>query len=224
MSLTDAAKRLKSAWKTFAREVQKPANCPFCELTKISWNGHRIRSASVMTDDGVVHLVGIECRRAKCGSRGCARSWTLLPPGLSPNRHYQLCVVASALSSYLFDKEASQAAVASAYQCSERTMGRWLRWIGAIADPSVLQRKVLEETGEPILSPLRPVENLARKALDAVRRDLLTRAAQVLVGFEALGVAMGKEPPGLRGVLERALGNRPRIATYERPLIPEFAR
>lgn len=224
MSLIEAVNPFKSNWEAFAREVSKPLTCAFCGGQRVWWNGERLRAASVCNGAGIVHLVRIRCRRVKCGNQDCRRSWTLRPPGLAPHRHYQLCVVASALSTYLFDPKANQAAVAQAHQCSERTVGRWLRWVSQAADPAILQRKVLEALGEPVLVPVRTVANLARKARHAARLEILPRAAHVLAAFEALGAAMGLEPPGLRGVLERVLGNRSRFPTYRSPIIPEFAR
>jgi hypothetical protein len=146
------------------------------------------------------------------------------PPGISPNRHYQLCVVAHAVSDYLFGEKSTQAKVAQEHDCSERTVGRWLRWVGAVAEPATLQREILEAADEPILSALPKVASIARKARMAVRRQIVTRAAQILSLMEALGTALGLEPPGLRGVVERVLHDRATIATYARPLIPEFAR
>lgn len=222
MSLTDAVQHLKSDWDTFTCKVVRPENCLFCGALRVWWNGYRERTASV-SFEGVVHfLTGIRCRRAKC--RDCHHGWTLIPPGLSPNRHYQLCVVASAASNYLFDSNATQATIAQEHQCSERTVGRWLRWVSQLAAPGVLQRQLLELTGAPILAQDPDVKNLVRKARHGNRRDSLPLAAQILALFEALGVAMGMEPPGLRGVLERVIGNRSRIATYQTPLIPELAR
>jgi hypothetical protein len=213
MSLTDKAEPLKSAGNIFAQEVAKPVACIFCGSPHVRWNGKRLRSASVLSDDGVIHLIEICCRRAKCGAKDCLRGWSLRPPGLAPHKHYQLCVVASAVSSYLFAPETNQAAVAQTHECSERMMGRWLHWVSEIADPAILQRRVIEVAKEVILVPVRDVENLARKARNAIRQEILPRAAQVLASFEALGMALGLEPPGLRGVIELVLENRSRIAT-----------
>lgn len=224
MSLIDTAKRIKQSWDTFARTAVKPATCAFCGGSRIWWDGHRTRTASVRTDDGTAHLVDVRCPRVKCADRACKKSWTLRPPGLAPHRHYQLCVVASALSRYLFGPHTTQAAVAQDHQCSERTLGRWLRWVSAVADPAILQRKLLEAVRSPILLPVREIERLARKARSTARQEVLPRAAQVLAACEALGAALGLAPPGLRGVIERALGHRTRATTYQHPTIPELAR
>ena len=44
-------------------------------------------------------------------------------------------------------------------------MGRWLHWVSEIADPAILQRRVIEVAKEVILVPVRDVENLALKAM-----------------------------------------------------------
>lgn len=224
MSLNDTVQRIKQAWDTFARAALKPSTCAFCGGTRVWWDGTRNRSATVLTEDGVAHIVNVRCRRVKCAERACQKSWTVRPPGLAPHRHYQLCVVASALSRYLFGPHTTQAAVAQDHQCSERTVGRWLRWVSGVADPAIIQRKLLEAVQAPILVPVRGIESLARKARSTARQEILPRAAQVLAEMEILGAALGLAPPGLRGVIERVLGHRTRMATYRTPLIPELAR
>lgn len=224
MSLTEAAARIKQTWKDFADKAIKPNACPFCGHTRLWWDGCRTRSASVRTEHGTVHLTDIPCRRVTCAAPSCRKSWTLRPPGLVPHKHYQLDVVASAVSAYLFRPNTSQAGIAQEHDCSERTVGRWLWWVSQIADPSILARKVLATVGSPVMTPMRTVENLARKARQTIRQGILPRSAQVLSALEILGTAMGLEPPGLRGVLDATLAGRSRLATYRRPIISEFAR
>jgi hypothetical protein len=48
--------------------------------------------------------------------------------------------------------------------------------------------------------------------------------AVCLAGFEALGAALGLEPPGLRGVVTWVVAGRDRHTTLARPAIPELAR
>jgi len=175
-----------------------------------------------MFDDKVWHVAGIRQHRAQCAD--CRNDWIVRPPGLAPNRHYQLCVVASAIGSYLFDPGATEAQVAETHGCAERTLGRWLRWVAKVADPAVLQARIQAIVEAPVLVPTRAVADLARKARQAVRREILPKAAEVLAHFEALGFAMGLEPPGLRSVIDAALRSRSRIATYDHPAIPEFVK
>jgi hypothetical protein len=228
MGLQEVARKLKEKWRRFFETVDKPVCCVFCQGSKVFWNGSRDRTASVKVEaedeSGVVHLTDVACRRAKCGTKGCRRSWTLRPPGLFPRRHYQLCVVASGTSEYLFEAKASLTSVAQRCSCSRHTVGRWLTWESEVANPCDLQRHLLEVSGEPLVLKERPVADLAHKAVNAVGRRILTAAAQVLVLLEALGVAVGYEPPGLRSVIEAVVNDRDRVTTYASPSVPDFGR
>jgi hypothetical protein len=140
-----------------------------------------------------------------------------------PRRHYQLCVVTEAASQHLF-AGASQEQVAATTGCSRRTVGRWLQWLSQVADPAVLGQKLAAALGEPVLPRLRPLASRRWALRDAARRQVLERAATVLQLMEALGLALGLEPPGLRALVERVLAGRDRITSYRAPLIPELAR
>ncbi len=216
------AQRREDAWQRFYRIAPRPTACPYCRGLRICWDGSSVRSASLRAGDATRFIPRIPQRRAKCGA--CRRSWIVRPPGLVAHKHYQLCVVAKAVSDYLFGEGATQARIAGEHDCSERTVGRWLRWTGATAEPAALQRKILEVAVSPIVPALPKISSLARKARTAARRQMVTRAAQILSLMEVLAAALGLEPPGLRGVIERVLRDRATIATYARPLIPELAR
>jgi len=228
MGLQEVGRKLKEKWQRFFETVKKPVCCVLCQGNKVYWNGSRDRTASVKVEaeneSGVVHLTDIACRRVKCGTKGCRRSWTLRPSGLSPRRHYQLCVVASATSEYLFEAKADLTSVGARCSCSRHTVARWLAWESEIAKPSDLQRHLLEVSGEPLVLKERPVADLACKAVDAVGRRILTAAAQVLALLEALGAALGYEPPGLRSVIEAVVNDRDRVTTYASKSIPDFER
>jgi len=133
-------------------------------------------------------------------------------------------VVARAVSRYLFEGRSTQTRVAAEHGCSRRTVGRWIRWVAAIAEPAMVMKKVLRAVDAPVVPRLRNVAQCARKARGGIGAAVLERAAEVLGLLEDLGSALRLEPPGLRAVLERVVGNRARVATYARPLIPEFAR
>ncbi len=150
-------------------------------------------------------------------------SWTLRPPGLLPNKHYQLCVIASAMSQYLHGG-ASMESVAAAHDCSRRTIGRHAPWIAEIADPAVLAAKVVEAVDALVLPTAREIAKRLRALRDETRRRIVERAARVLALMEALASAMGLEPPGLRSVVEHFLAGRTDVGTYRRPAIPELAR
>jgi hypothetical protein len=138
MSLHKGSEEFKDRWDRFFQTVEKPSHCLFCQGRRVYWNGHRERSASVMEGGRVSHFTDILCRRVKCANPPCRKSWTLRPPGLMPSRHYQLCVVASAVRQFLFDPHRTLTAVARAHQCCRRTVGRWLRWIRGLVSPSAL--------------------------------------------------------------------------------------
>ena len=218
----DGAQRLRELWDRFTSALVRPPGCERCSSLHVNWDGWSIRSASVLDGNKTCHVTGIRLRRAECAA--CGLRWIVRPPGIAPNRHYQLCVVASAIGAYLFDPGATQAQVADTHSCSERTLGRWLRWMAKVADPAVLQARIQTIAEAPVLVPFKAVANLARKARQAARRELLPRAAEVLAHFEALGLVMGLEPPGLRGVIEAVVGGRSGIATYAHPAIPEFVK
>lgn len=137
MSLHKGGKEIKGLWDHFFETVKKPGHCPFCQGLRIYWNGHRERSASVLEGDRVIHLTDILCKRVKCANPPCRKSWTLRPPGLMARRHYQLCVVASAMRQWLFEPHSTLTAVARAHECCRRTVGRWLRWIRGISTAAV---------------------------------------------------------------------------------------
>ncbi len=228
MGLPEIVQECKQKWQQFFETVAKPERCIYCDGGNISWRGSRLRNASVLVDDNersqVVYLDGIECRRVQCKSTECCHSWTLRPPGLFPRRHYQLCVVCSATSQYLYQEHASQEAVAAAHSCSSRSLGRWLFWESQLAKPADLQRHILNVAEAPLLIKTPPVAELTRKACDKTHQQILTAAAVVLGLIEALGSALGYEPPGLRSVLETVVGNRDRVSTLTAPDVPEFAR
>lgn len=213
---------LQRRWDSFAETVARPGGCPWCGPGRVVWNGFRVRSASVFGAGRVIHLPRIRCRRVRC--QACRRSWTLRPRGLMPQRHYQLSVIAEALASYLFEPESSQAGVARAMGCARRTVGRWLRWLAGVAEPRDLQRHLLAICGEPVLPSLGRALTKIEAVADALRRQLLGRAAEVLVLIEGLAQALGLEPPGLVSVVEAVLSNRARISSDRSPRIPEFAR
>lgn len=215
------AERLVQDWKRYYETVEKPAKCIRCAANRIGWNGSRARSASVLVADKVEYIAEVRCRRVKCSE--CGKSWTLRPPGLCAHKHYQLCVIAKATSALLFEPQTTLSAIAHRVGCARRTIGRWLRWVAQISDPALVMQKVLETVEAPIVMPLRVAAARLGKGRSTGCR-VLEQAAEVLAALEALGSAWRLEPPGLRAVLERVVGNRVGVATYRRPRIPELAR
>ena len=216
------AQQLHERWRRHYENAKKPGHCIFCGGSRISWNGSRKRSASVLILTVVVYLAELCCRRVKCAE--CNKSWTLRPPELVAHKHFQLCVASRAVSSYLFDPGGTFSGVGCEHNCSRKTVKRWLCWTAAIAQPAILLHQVLVATDAPLLPRLRPVAQLARKARDAISRGLLQRAAEVLSLMESLCSAWQLEPPGLRAVVKHVVGERSGIGTYARPAIPELVR
>lgn len=217
-----AAQAFEERWRWYYENVQRPGQCIYCGGARINFNGSRKRSASVLIVAAVVYLAELCCRRVKCAE--CKKSWTLRPPELVAHKHFQLCVTARAVSRYLFDPDSTLSGVGSEHNCSRKTVKRWLGWTAAMAEPAVLMRKLVEAADAPLVPRLRAVGRLARKARNAVGRGVLERAAEVLALMECLCSAWGLEPPGLRAVLQRVVGDRIGIGTYARPAIPELVQ
>jgi hypothetical protein len=220
--VSDRVEQLKLSWQRFYETVARPARCLHCAHRRVNWNGSRTRTASVKSGRQVVYVRDIHLRRVKCAA--CERSWTLHPPGMTPRRHFQLCVIADGAARYLFDVDESLARIAAAIGCCRRTVSRWLDWIAGLIDPAELAGLVVHHADAVILAAVRPVADLTRKALSEGRRQLLCRAAQVLGQLEVLAMAWGLEPPGLASVVEAVVGGRDGLTTYRAPALPEFAR
>jgi hypothetical protein len=218
--IEETAGEIEQRWRRCYETAEKPERCIYCGGTRINFNGSRKRSASVLVLMVVVHVAEILCRRVKCAA--CRKSWTLRPPELVAHKHFQLCVVARAVSRYLFEPAGTLTGMASEHGCSRRTVKRWLVWTSSIAEPATLLRKVVEATDAPLVPRLCQVERLSRKARTPLGQ-LLRQAAEVLGLMERLGSAWGLEPPGLRAVVRRVVGERGGIGTYTRPVIPELA-
>ena len=219
MSLPKGSKEYKESWDQFFETVNKPCCCPFCQGSRIYWNGYRERSASVLDGDKVVYLSDVLCRRVKCANRQCKKSWTLRPPGLMPRRHYQMGVVANAARHFLFDPHSTLTSVAAAHQCCRRTVGRWLHWIAGIVKPSSLIRG---------LGALPSTERFASRDHDrgigTRARKVFERTARVFCLLEALGKACGDKEAPFAGMIEAIITARERGTPYRFPAIPELAR
>jgi len=223
-SVSQTVEVLKHEWRGFYDQAAKPRRCIFCGGTRLWWNGWRHRTASLLIGEQVVYVDEVACRLVKCGTPGCNKSWTLRPPGLAPQRHYQLCVVAQALSAYLFDPAATLEQVARATGCARRSVGRWITWVAGIATAGELLRHLVAAGGTARVPSLPEVASLALRARDCAHRLILRGAAQVLCLLEALGQALSFSPPGLRAVVEAVVDGRYQATTYARPRILAFAR
>lgn len=132
------------------KQVERPPACRGCGLPAW-WNGSRLVSV-VRARRGVVEfLTNIVRRRARCSSKTCsAGSWTVYDEDSYPHRVFRLLVLVSAVSAVVVGK-ATLTAAAEAHQCSRRTVGRWKRWVGELAEPKELMRACtrLEADGLP---------------------------------------------------------------------------
>lgn len=216
------AREIEQRWRFYYENVEIPRQCIYCGDSRVNFNGSRKRSASVLVLTVVVFLAELICRRVKCAA--CHKSWTLRPPELVAHKHFQLCVAARAVSRYLFDPGGTLTGVGLEHNCSRKTVKRWLGWTAAIAEPETLLRKAVEAADAPLVPPLRPVAAVDRKARVALWSVVLERAAEVLALMERLCSAWQLEPPGLRAVMRRVVGERSGIGTYARPVIPELVR
>lgn len=200
----------------------RPASCISCRAPRVWWVGAHERAASVLVDGEVVHVAGLVARRARCAE--CRDSWIVRLLKLFPGRHFQLDVIAEALVRYLFEAQETLATVARWAKCATRTLRRWIAWIGAVASPQDLAGRLSEIAGEPVRLNRSAVTREERKARTESRRATLRAAAWNLILLEGIGAALGFEPPGLRCVLHRVVGDRAAVTTDARPRLPEFAR
>lgn len=204
MDTASAIEKLHEAFCRSYHEMRRPDECIFCRGKKVWWNGTRTRSATGVVDGRSVTVPSFRCRRVRCAA--CGKSWTLLPEGLVPRRHFHLAVGTGALSAYLAGPSMSLEKAAAAVSFSARTLGRFRDWVAKLALPAVLDRLVAVVSRAPILVPLLPVTDPRRKARrDGRRLGILERAAQVLSLTETLGAALGLVPPGLAALLTRVL-------------------
>ena len=224
MTVAQAQQRLNDRWRQFYENARLPAACVFCEGTKLWWNGTRIRSASVFCDGEVVHLSEVPCHRVKCATKGCRKSWTQRPEGLTPQRHYQLDVVAEGSSRFLFSERGTLGGVAEQMTCSRHTVRRWIHWLSAIVKVGVLLRLLAKHADEPAAPKVHEVAQPERKATSGLVQAVLEAAAGVLCVLEALATAAGLPAPGLSSVIQAVVADRYRVTTYARPFIPDFAR
>lgn len=203
-------------------QPDRPAECIYCKARRVWWIGFHERAASKLVDDEVVHVTGLISRRARCAE--CRDSWIVRLLEIFPGRHFQLEIVAEALARYLFDASATQATVASWAKCAQRTLRRWIAWIGAVASPQALVARLMELAGDPVRLKCPPVTEEVRKAKTEPRRRTLSAAAWNLGLLEGIGSSLGLQPPGLRSVLLWIVGDRAAATTDARPALPEFAR
>lgn len=207
-SLPPSGIALETRETRYRETITKPARCTSCGGARLSWKQWRTRSGSLWIEDRVVYDPAVASRRVRC--RDCGRSTTVQPRGIAPRKHYQLDVIARAVASYGFDSHQTLEHLASVFRCARRTVSRWVRWVASLAAPAALLQRLAELTLTPIV-PRTPAPPRSPRP----RHGLAERAAEVLTLFEALGTALGAEPPGLRAVLEQW-----GVPSYAAPALP----
>jgi hypothetical protein len=237
-ALQVAIAEIRAQWEAWFESGRLPPVCERCKKGKLWKNGVYTRAVSLWVQGVVVYFAAVRGRRVKCAS--CQAGYRIRPDNIVPYKHYQPCVVASALNQcVLAQTPRSIPQVAKSHDCSRWTVARWIDWVACLADPGQLLSKVHEASDAPVVVKLRgPVERLRQghlptlptdKDLDAGSAGQLLNAVRVVCGavlslMEVLTSALDLEPPGLRAILKRFVSNRTCVATYRRPVIPELAR
>ena len=221
MGLPETAEALKAAWTAFCDALTFPRRCVHCDRLTARPRSRSVRGASVLLGGEVQHLDSFPVRRARCGP--CRKSWLVRPPGLTANRHYQLDVVAEAMTAYLYRGD-TPSRIAQELGVAVSTVIAWRDQLAGLAEPALLQGLVCEASGEPLLPTLPELaERLGlEQKLAAARRILAERAARVLALLELLATAWGLGSPGLQAVVEHVVGDRTDLFLRRAPAVPGF--
>lgn len=206
-----------------AESREHPAVCE-AQAPRVVWDGLRRRSASLVMDDEVVHVPELVCRRLRC--QRCGLRWTRRPAGCLPRRHYQPCVLESAVAEVALGG-ASQTVAAERLGVDRRTVSRWTHWTAHAAEPAALQHELLEASDEPTVVGTPAVA--LRREPGGSRSSVCARAAHVLALCVALASALALPPPELGAVMSHYAGPLDRASTDRAPAIasltiPEDAR
>ena len=172
----------------------RPAQCVFCDGTRVWFNGWR-RMLPTLLVDGRPHrpTEWVALQLVRCARRECRRSWTLRPPWLYPHRSLEPDLAEAAALAYLLDPQMTYTAVAAAFGCAWITVWRWVGWVAALIAPATLLAHIAAPGGaEPGALP-RTVPAAAR-ARSTARARVVLQAAQGLVALAVLHRAQ-PEPP-----------------------------
>lgn len=126
--------------------------------------------------------------------QGCsAAGWTVYPAGRYPNRRFDLDVVANAVASNAFARDAEDrpqplVSIGGHYACSGRTVARWTHWVLELTDIESLARDCIRIDPEGMPATVRG---------DAI--GIRGRAGQALAVFDRFADLLEK-----RGVLPRS--------------------
>jgi hypothetical protein len=173
----------------------RPQCCPWCDATRIWFNGWRLVFVVVLTD-GAPHRFdeGLWLQKVKCA--GCRSCWTLRPSGLYPHRSLQPDVTESAALAYLSNPEARYRSVAARYGCSVRSVWRWVGWSATLAEPAALVSQAARLQPDTSAADIIPkaVPEDHPKARSVFRAQVLLVALQVIVAMVALRQAQPHPP------------------------------
>ncbi len=219
MIISNEQAKLKQYFNEWYNKVKNPDKCLFCEGHKIWKNGNNIRTATLIYMGIIIFVDDLVCPRFKCSL--CRKSWQLRPPEIVPHKHFQMCIISQAISHYLFEDDSTLKKEARNHKCSQRTVARWICWLSTIAKPSVLQKHIVEAVGAII--PNAPIlRNFLHRSCGKLD-EKLNRVAEILSLLEVLASAWKLEPPGLRAVFNKIVGEHVHVSTYAQPIIPELA-
>jgi hypothetical protein len=173
----------------------RPASCPACAGTWVWFDGWRTVFCVVLADGTPYRFdAGLAMQRVKCAACGC--SWPLRPPFLYPHRTFEPDINEAAALAYLSEETATYAQVAEQFDCSARSVWRWVGWAADLAEPAALVAAAVRVGSEPAAATVIPraVPGVARKGQSQKRRHVLVRALQVLGALAVLARAQ-LEPP-----------------------------
>lgn len=164
----------------------RPPTCAHCG-GPAWWNGKREVTTVRPGAFGPEHVPEVR-RRVKCSSKSCpCGSWTVYEGDSYPHRGFSLEVVVWAVIAVALGGK-TQNESGQAHSCSRRSVGRWVRWVEALADPAELMRSCtrLDSNGFP-------GGTVVESRVGAVLH-LLDRLAELLV---ERGVRLGRFSCGL---------------------------
>jgi hypothetical protein len=114
------------------QRAERPPRCRRCQA-RSWWNGWRVVFTTVATlVTGIVEQWELPLAKAKCSS--CKHGFTCYPPGIYPQRRYQLDVVADVAGAMALGG-ASAARAAAAAHATASSARRWVAWVAALAQP-----------------------------------------------------------------------------------------
>lgn len=185
----------------------RPGSCASCDGTRIWFDGWRVVFAVVLVD-GSLHRFddGLPLQRVECSS--CERSWTIRPSFLYPHRSFEPDVNEAAALFYLADPAATYASAGARFDCSPRSVWRWIGWLADLIVPAVLMAMAARHGAVGAIGIVpRDVPHADRKARSTRRRQRLLLALQVIAALSVLSRAQ-RVPPTDPSPLRVFLGGR----------------